>query len=188
MTYGTTDYISAVVGNDLGGGAVDLTDPCLAVAQGTPVVYYEEPTAALSGDATICVGDAATLTVNFTGPAPYSITYDDGANVQTVNGINANPYTFNVSPTVTTTYTLLGVSNDECAGTASGSAVVTVNQEVVVSNIGVACNSTSTAFTVSFEISGGDGTTYTVLPAGSGTLTAGSPWEFVSDPIAAGNT
>ncbi|MBK7410842.1 MAG: hypothetical protein IPJ40_23955 [Saprospirales bacterium] len=58
MTYGTTYYISAVVGNDLGGGVVDLMDPCLSIAQGTPVVFHWEPTADLVGDATICVGRA----------------------------------------------------------------------------------------------------------------------------------
>ncbi|MBK7336740.1 MAG: hypothetical protein IPJ00_11430 [Saprospirales bacterium] len=54
-----------------------------------------------------------------------------------------------------------------------------------MSNIGIACNATNTAFEVSFEITGGDAGTYTVLPLGSGTLTGGS---FVSNPIAAGGT
>ncbi|MBK7336734.1 MAG: hypothetical protein IPJ00_11400 [Saprospirales bacterium] len=34
MSFGTTYYISAVVGNDLGGGLVDLADPCLAGGSG----------------------------------------------------------------------------------------------------------------------------------------------------------
>ncbi|MCB9285482.1 MAG: gliding motility-associated C-terminal domain-containing protein [Lewinellaceae bacterium] len=188
MVYGQTYYISAVVGNDLGGGVVDLNDPCLAVAQGTPVVFYEEPTGVMSGDATICVGDATSLTVTFTGPGPYSISYDNGALVQTVNGINANPYTITVMPALTTTYTLTAVSNGNCVGTASGSAAVSVNQDVVVTNVATACNSTNTQFVVSFEISGGDGTTYTVLPVGSGTLTGSNPAMFESNPIAAGST
>ncbi|MBK8490525.1 MAG: hypothetical protein IPL49_06335 [Saprospirales bacterium] len=188
MTYGTTYYISAVVGNDLGGGVVDLMDPCLSVAQGTPVVFYQEPTADLVGDATICVGESTALTVTFTGPAPYSLSYDDGAGIQTVNGINANPYTITVTPMATTTYCLTGLSNANCVGTVNGCATVTVNQEVSVANVGTACNSTNTEFVVSFEISGGDAATYTVLPLGSGTITPGSPAEFLSNPIAAGST
>ncbi len=186
MTFGTTYYISAVVGNDLGGGLVDLADPCLAVAQGTPIVFYEVPTGDLTGDATICIGNGTDLTVTFTGPGPYSLSYDDGSGIATViNGINTNPYIFTVSPTVTTTYCLTDVSNAECAGLPTGCATVTVNTEVAVSNIGIACNATNTAFEVSFEITGGDAGTYTVLPLGSGTLTGGS---FVSNPIAAGGT
>ncbi|MBK6621751.1 MAG: hypothetical protein IPG32_13055 [Saprospirales bacterium] len=124
--------------------------------------------------------------MTFTGPGPYSLSYDDGSGIATViNGINTNPYIFTVSPTVTTTYCLTDVSNAECAGLPTGCATVTVNTEVAVSNIGIACNATNTAFEVSFEITGGDAGTYTVLPLGSGTLTGGS---FVSNPIAAGGT
>jgi gliding motility-associated-like protein len=185
--YGITYYISAVVGNDMGGGMVDLSDPCLAVAQGTPVIFYEEPTALLTGDATICEGESADLSISFTGPGPYSLSYDDGSGVQTINGINANPYILNVTPAATTTYTLTAVSNANCTGTAGGTATVTVQLEVVVSNVGVACNSTNTAYVVTFEISEGDPASYTVTPAGSGTITPGSPALFESDPIAAGN-
>ncbi|MDV7393578.1 hypothetical protein RZS08_19540, partial [Arthrospira platensis SPKY1] len=109
--YGITYYISAVVGNDMGGGMVDLSDPCLAVAQGTPVIFYEEPTALLTGDATICEGESANLSISFTGPGPYSLSYDNGSGVQTINGINANPYILTVTPAATTTYTLTAVSN-----------------------------------------------------------------------------
>ncbi|MDV7402995.1 hypothetical protein RZS08_66845, partial [Arthrospira platensis SPKY1] len=57
MDYGITYYISAIVGSDDGTGSVnDQNDPCLAVASGTPVTFYEVPTATLSGTQEICIG------------------------------------------------------------------------------------------------------------------------------------
>ena len=47
MTLGTTYYISAVAGNDDGMGQVDLGDDCSVVSFGTPIVFLEEPIAAI---------------------------------------------------------------------------------------------------------------------------------------------
>lgn len=186
MTYGTQYYISAIVGNDLGGGVVDLADPCLAVAQGTPATFFETPTATLAGDQIICVGDTIGLIVTFTGPSPWNLTYDDGSGPQTLTGITSNPYTLDVFPSTTTTYCLTDVNNANCPGTASGCATVTVNTAPVVSNVTTACNPTNTSFTVSFEISGGDPATYSVVPAG--TITPGAPAVFTSNPIPTNST
>ena len=188
MVYGQTYYISAIVGNDAG-GSVDQTDPCLAVAQGTPVVFFETPTATLSGNATICIGESTDLSVSFTGASPWTIVYDDGTGVlDTVVGINANPFTFSVSPAATSTFCLTEVSNANCPGVADGCADITVNEPPVVDNVNTDCNATSTAFTVTFEISGGDAGSYEVLPAGSGAITPGTPAIFTSNEIPTGST
>jgi hypothetical protein len=47
MTYGTTYYISAIAGNSVN-GVVDLSDICLVVSQGTPVVFREVPVAGIA--------------------------------------------------------------------------------------------------------------------------------------------
>lgn len=183
MTYGTTYYLSAVVGNSLGFNNVDLNDPCVAIAQGTPVTFYEIPEATLSGSTAICEGEDANLEINFTGDAPWSVTVSDGlGNVDTLNGITANPYTFAVDPTATTNYTLTGMSDNNCDGTASGSAAVTVNTAVSVAGFSVECNATSTAYTISFTISGGDPASYEVTGV-VGNIVNG---VFTSDPISAG--
>ena len=85
------------------------------------------PSATLSGGGLINVGSPALLTVNFTGAPPFSFTYFNGVGNTTVNGITTSPYTFAVSPTVSTTYTLVSMGNSQCAGTTSGSATVTVS-------------------------------------------------------------
>lgn len=173
MTYGVTYYLSAVVGDDNGAGGVDLNDPCLAVAQGTPVVFYAIPTAVLTGSPSICSGEMAQLSVQFTGVAPWSITYDDGTgNIQMLDGITQNPYSLSVSPTATTQYCLVSVEDNNCTGTVAGCGDVVVNSGVSVTGLQTNCNATSTAYTVSFTINGGDPGSYTVTGV-AGTITGG---------------
>ncbi|MBU1821134.1 MAG: hypothetical protein KKG00_06445, partial [Bacteroidetes bacterium] len=106
------------------GGDIKAFKPAPAVcASNQVVVNPKTPTATLSGTQTINAGQSANLSVSFTGNAPYALVF----NGQTYSNITANPYTFTVSPTATTTYTLTSVSNACGAGTVSGSAVVTVN-------------------------------------------------------------
>lgn len=102
----------------------------------TAFITVATPTAVLSGGATIISGFSASLQVAFTGNAPWDFTYSDGTNTTTITGITQNPYFFQVSPTLTTTYTATAVSDSLCAGLASGSAVVNILQNS-------SCNSTS---------------------------------------------
>lgn len=64
----------------------------------------------------VCRGDEADLLITFTGDAPWSFEMetDDGINpptTTTYTGISANPYIITVSPAITTTYTVLEVSD-----------------------------------------------------------------------------
>jgi|GEM_PF-464432 len=45
MIYGTTYYVSAVVGNNNGSGNVVLSHYCTVIATGTPIVFYQKPVA-----------------------------------------------------------------------------------------------------------------------------------------------
>ncbi|MBK6621741.1 MAG: hypothetical protein IPG32_13005 [Saprospirales bacterium] len=58
LTYGVTYFISARVGNNDGNGGVDPLDPCLAITPGTPVVFYEIPSALIQGSADFCAGES----------------------------------------------------------------------------------------------------------------------------------
>ena len=186
MTAGTTYYISAVVGNNAGNGMVNINDNCLAVSQGTPVVYQNIPTAVLGVSGEICNGSSYTLTVNFTGTAPFGFVWSDGTTNTPVNNISSNPYTFNVSPANTTNYSLISLTDANCTGTVSGTATVTVNGAPLVNNIQTICNPTGTAYVVTFEITGGEASTYTVT-GGAGIITPGNPAIFTSTSIIAGN-
>ena len=90
------------------------------------LVGCDAPTATISGDATICEGESATINVNLTGTANWTLTFQlDGTNYLTVENISVSPYTFNV--TQAGEYTVSSVSDANCTGTTSGSATITVN-------------------------------------------------------------
>ncbi len=82
------------------------------------------PTASVSGGGTVCVGESATLSAALTGSGPWDLVWSDGF---AQNGIAASPATRDVTPAATTTYTIRTVTDGLCAGTASGSATITVS-------------------------------------------------------------
>lgn len=82
------------------------------------------PTATLTGGGAVCAGQSSTLSVALTGTAPWSLVWSDGV---TQGGLASSPATRVVTPLSTTTYRVLTVVDTTCAGTATGSAVVTVN-------------------------------------------------------------
>lgn len=93
------------------------------------------PTATISGDATICAGSSAAISVALTGTGPWDLTTQrNGGDDIIVTNILSSPYTFNA--TAAGVYTVNAVSDANCAGTTLGSATVNVNQfNLVVSDI-----------------------------------------------------
>jgi len=96
---------------------------CIGYQAASDSVATWGPAAAVSGDASICSGGAATIYAALTGSPPWDLTWSDGF-VQ--SGVGASPATRVVSPAGTTTYTVTAVSDASCAGTSSGSATVSV--------------------------------------------------------------
>lgn len=105
------------------------TDP-VSTCQNTitrNVVIYSSPTAELTGNADICTGQNAPLTINFTGNAPYHIIYTDGISNVAINNIAVSPFSFNVSPVDSAVYRIASVTdNNGCASTGTDSATVNV--------------------------------------------------------------
>ncbi len=182
MSYGTTYYVSVVVGDDDGAGGVDLTNACTLVAQGIPVTWYVIPEATLSGGGDVCIGADSTVVVDFTGVGPFTISYSVGTDVFTQT-TSDNPYVINLTNLqADVTVTLNSVTTANCPGSASGTASFVVHDEVQIIADAV-CNNTSTEFTVTITISGGDPSTYAVVP-NTGTLVGN---VFTSNPIPAGS-
>jgi gliding motility-associated-like protein len=165
MIYGTTYYISPIAGPDNGSGNVDVNHLCFSISSGTPVIFYELPTGSISGTSSICAGASTDLIFNFsTGVAPFDVVVFDGTTNININNLMDGDI-FSVSPTVATTYTIVSISDSSpanCSGTGTGNATISINQSPQVSNIQFLCNNTNTQYQVSFEISGGDPTTYVV--------------------------
>ena len=94
------------------------------------VIVNPRPTARISQDQVVCMGDTASFSVALTGRGPWRITYSDGVTPTTVNNILTNPYTFSI-PNMTTskTYTVTALNDVRCTAIGSdisGSATVTV--------------------------------------------------------------
>ncbi len=73
MSAGTTYYIAAMAGNDVGGN-VDPDDPCLSISDPIPVVWHPLPAVDFSVDEN-CVqpGNCISVGVNFTGSPPFQL-------------------------------------------------------------------------------------------------------------------
>lgn len=102
---GVTYFVSSVAGNGAAGLGVDLTDPCLSVSFGTPVMWTAPPAGTISGPSGLCDGESGQLIFNLIGTGPFDVSYSDGTNTYSLNNI-ADGFVINVAPTSTTTYTL----------------------------------------------------------------------------------
>lgn len=112
-TAGTTTYYAAC-----------STNPNCRTA--ATFVIRPRPTGVISGTGTIC-NASTTISITLTGTQPWNVTYTNGSTPTTVTGITSSPYTFNVSPSGSTTYTLTALSDAYCTSIATdltGSATV----------------------------------------------------------------
>ncbi|MFM1874967.1 MAG: hypothetical protein RL266_704, partial [Bacteroidota bacterium] len=116
---------------------------------GAPITVNEEPTAVVSGGGIVCPTGGGSVQVDFTGTAPWAVTWDiDGTTTNEV-GITSNPYTFALPGGVSGTLTIVALSDGNgCTGTSSGSAVLTAGAEPVADfTYAQVSGSTSVAFT-----------------------------------------
>lgn len=140
------------------------------------------PTATISGGGDICRDANASITFNFTGRAPFDVEYeDDLGNPYTLTGV-FDGHIDNVPLNSDRFFYIVSFTDaNGCEGTFTGDATFNVSDPLMISNVQENCNPGRTAYTVSFEISGGDLATYAV--SGAGTLVGN---VFTSDPITSG--
>lgn len=86
------------------------------------------PIGVISGGGAICEGSSAMIDVNITGTSPFNLVYSDGS---MPNASNVEHFT--KSPTVTTSYSLVSITDATgCMATSlSGTPVITVNKNPV---------------------------------------------------------
>lgn len=85
----------------------------------------DDATATISGYSTICTTGVAQIRFDMTGQAPWNVTYSDGISNYNFS-TSTTPYFVNVSPTVSTFYSLVSVLSPICSGSVNGNASVTV--------------------------------------------------------------
>jgi parallel beta-helix repeat protein len=100
----------------------------------TDTVTIEVDYLYLSGNVSICAGDSTMLSAHLPGMGPWSMIVSDGTGTDTISGITSSPYTEYVSPSATTTYTVLSFWDaSNVMITSNASVTVTVNPTPVVS-------------------------------------------------------
>ena len=140
------------------------------------VSYSQPPTAAITGDQTICGNANAQLGINLTGNGPWTVTYSDGTNSYTINNIQTPSYQLTVTPAVTTTYTITSVSDAACVNSNTSAATVTVLPAVA----GIMYPDVSTFNNVPVQLSArnlGTGYSYNWAPA------TGLDFTYIPNPI-----
>ncbi len=86
------------------------------------VMIMESPTAVMSGTEFVCEGGQANLSVNLTGVAPWQLVINSEPYTA-----NSSPFTFSVSPTANTVYSVSSVSDaGGCMNVGEGSTEVTL--------------------------------------------------------------
>ncbi|MCB9339573.1 MAG: hypothetical protein H6577_15700 [Lewinellaceae bacterium] len=78
---GVTYYVAAIAGNELPGGGVDVTDPCLDISNVISVVWNPLPTVEFAvANPDVCQGGCTDVVVTLTGTPPFTLTYDTPGN------------------------------------------------------------------------------------------------------------
>jgi Concanavalin A-like lectin/glucanases superfamily len=147
------------------------------------ITICQAPTGILSGTQAITPGQIANISVAFTGAGPWTYNINNfGTGTTTLN-----PLTIGVNPSVTTTYSLISVSNScSLANNISGSAVISVctaTNTVTMSNPlpiseGQSTNLILTSSTSPFN--------YTISGIGSGVAST-SPFSIAISPLVTTN-
>lgn len=128
------------------------------------IVVGSSSSGVISGSTTICSGQGAILQVNLTGGPPYAFSYSNGSGNVTITGVQTSPYSIQVFPGNTTTYTLVSMNSTGCGlGSVSGSAVVSVANPpiAVLSGGGAICQSGTAQLSVTLSGSAPWNLTYT---------------------------
>ena len=147
----TGTWSPAVVGNTVSSTYTFTPDAGQCANKTTlDIMINPIPAAVISGDATICTGETATLSIALTGTSPWSVTYSDGSTSVTVNNITVSTYSFAVSPATSKTYSITAVIDANCNGEFSGTALVNVSSVTPAVTISASSTSICTGTPVTF--------------------------------------
>ena len=141
---------------------------CASSAATTSALVRPLPTAFVTGAATICAGDSTQISAALTGTGPWNLTWSDGL----AQSAGTSPATRNVSPDVTTTYTVTTIADAHCAGPGSGSAEVVVGTPVAAPAITAPLSAAVDTTGLAASVASHEGSTY-AWTLSAGAITAG---------------
>lgn len=94
---------------------------------GVNILVDPKPTATLPADRTILEGQSTALSIELTGAAPWTFSYSNGTDNNSVT-TSTSPYVLNVTPAVTTVYTIVSIENKCGPGRSFGETRVQVDK------------------------------------------------------------
>ncbi len=152
-----------VAGGTYTGTLTVKTGSCVSFGNAISVTINPRPKAAVSGTTTICSGESTPISVALTGTPPWTISYSYGGTSGTFS-TSSNPFTVNVNPTSSTTYSITGLSDatncSAVAGDLTGNPIITVNNAPFIAtqpSSSTICSGNNTSFSV---VATGAGLTY----------------------------
>lgn len=103
-----------ISGLEAGTYEVTVNSGACIVTESVDIINADGPTASVSlSQDTICDGLSSLLSIALTGGAPYSFVYNDGIADISVNAFDADLFEVEVSPSFSTTYSLVSVVSDD---------------------------------------------------------------------------
>jgi gliding motility-associated-like protein len=175
---GDTLYIAYIVGDELSNGQVSLSDDCLKVSRGIPIVFFESPQAE-AGPATVICGLTGTLNAESPASGSGTWSYLDGPSTN-VNILNPNQPNSGVE---VETYGLhrwiWTLSSNGCSSADTVDIEFVSSPRIDSNTLEIECNSDGTNYQVTFTILGGEMSSLFV-EGSPGTLTGRN---FSSEPI-----
>lgn len=185
LMYERTYYISSVLGTKNANGDINLTDPCLGISAGVPIIFHQVPSAKILGDSIICKNEQANLEILPEGKSPFFIDFEANSNKNNINTIGK----IAVNGTPVGTYLIAQIEDgNSCINKNVDTLIVANNVPLSVINKKTQCENGGSTFTVSFDVKGGTPNTYVVKGQKgnfnknnfkSEPLNAGQPYVFV---------
>ena len=171
--------------------------PCPTEVATVTLNIYANPVASIDAPDEICAGDDATLTFNIAGTGPFDLNVTENGNpiAPPIVGVN-NGFTRIVTPAITTTYSIVDITDNspaQCQTVLNVDTTIIVNQAPKWEVLDSPCDSLELFYKWELHIYDGDPSTYYVDLLAStvgGTFAETSPgyWVFTSDWIPTGVT
>ena len=155
-------YISALAVS-APGGVPDLSDPCLSLSPGTPVMWKTLPDASIDGSTSLCLGETTEIDLNGSGHFPLSLIIDNSNGSSDTLILSSGSDTWTIEPALSTDYTLSGVFDGTlpvCAQSLNNTVSVQVSQPVEAGTQGMpfeACAEDGSLIQLTGLLSGADG-------------------------------
>lgn len=195
MATGQTYYVSAISGNDDGTGTstVDRNDPCMQISAGQPIIFHDLPTGLIDSEFTACVHSEINIPIEFTGRRPFNIIIDTNNIPFDTLRFNTNSGSINIPLGNNDVNFVIRDLTDglNCASGQDRRGRINITPPIQTT-WAESCNATNTAYTITFNLSGGSGNyllnnnpipnpyTTSEIPSGEGA------WYIFNDDLGCG--